>query len=39
VLRLEPGKWIVAGCFGDEDKVRAEPFQEIEINLANLWLK
>jgi len=36
--RLESGKWTVMGVFADNDKVRAEPFQEIEIELGNLWL-
>ncbi len=39
VFRLESGKWVVAGCYVEDDKVRAEPFQEVEIDLANLWLK
>jgi Uma2 family endonuclease len=38
VFRLESGKWVVAGCFADDDKVRVEPFQEVEIDLASLWL-
>jgi Uma2 family endonuclease len=39
VFQLESGKWVVAGCFADDDKVRAEPFHEVEIDLAGLWLK
>ena len=38
IFRLESGKWVVAGFHGENDKVRAEPFQEIEIDLTNLWL-
>ncbi len=38
VLRLESGKWVIAGVFAENDKVRAEPFQEIEIELGKLWL-
>ncbi len=38
VFRLESGKWVVAGLFVEDDKARAEPFQEIEIDLNNLWL-
>jgi Uma2 family endonuclease len=38
VFRLESDKWVVAGLFVEDDKVRAEPFQEIEIDLNNLWL-
>jgi Uma2 family endonuclease len=39
VYRLEAGKWVVAGFYSEDDKVRAEPFQEIEIELNNLWLE
>ena len=38
VFRLESGKWVIAGFYVEDDKVRAEPFQEIEIDLSNLWL-
>jgi len=39
VIRLESGRWMAAGCFVEDDKARAEPFQEIEIDLSNLWLE
>ena len=38
VFRLESGHWVVAGLYVEDDKVRAEPFQEVEIELSNLWL-
>ena len=38
ILRLEEGRWVVAGNYGGDDKVRAEPFDAIEIDLAALWL-
>lgn len=38
VFRLEAGKWVLLGSFAENDKVRAEPFQEVEINLGDLWL-
>jgi Uma2 family endonuclease len=38
VLRLEDGRWIVAGNYGGDDVVRAEPFDAVELNLAALWL-
>ena len=38
VFRLQGGAWAVAGLHGEGDKVRAEPFQEIEIDLNDLWL-
>ena len=37
VLRLEGGRWIVAGLHGDDDDVRAEPFEAIELRLRRLW--
>ncbi len=39
VFQLESGRWIVMGTFLEDDKVRAEPFHEIEIDLGNLWLE
>ena len=38
VFKLESGKWLLASAFAEDDKVRAEPFQEIEFALGNLWL-
>ena len=37
VYRLENGRWIVALTSGGEDKVRAEPFEEIELDLGLWW--
>jgi Uma2 family endonuclease len=39
VYRLESGKWVVAGFYVEDDKVRAEPFQAAEIDLQSLWLE
>ena len=39
VYRLESGMWTVAGFYAEEDKVRAEPFEEVEIDLNDLWLE
>jgi len=39
VFKLESGHWIIIGVFAEDDKVRTEPFQEIEIDLSNLWLE
>ncbi len=36
---LDGGKWVLTGSFTENDKVRAEPFPEIEINLEDLWLE
>jgi Uma2 family endonuclease len=38
VFRFESGRWVMLGAFSEDDKVRAEPFQEIEIDLSILWL-
>jgi len=38
VFKLESGKWSVFGAFAENDKMRAEPFEEVEIDLTNLWL-
>lgn len=37
VFRLLSGQWVKLGGFAENDKVRAEPFQEIEIELSGLW--
>jgi len=38
VLKLESGKWVVLGVYAEDDKVRAEPFQEVEIDLGAFWI-
>ncbi len=37
VFRLESGRWVVAGVFHGDGKVRAEPFDAIELDLSALW--
>jgi Uma2 family endonuclease len=37
VLRLHDGKWLTLAVHRDDQIVRAEPFDAIEIDLANLW--
>jgi Uma2 family endonuclease len=39
VFALTTGKWVLLAAFAEDDKVRAEPFAEIEIELKNLWLE
>ena len=34
---LNSGGWELMGAYAENDKVMAEPFHEIEINLADLW--
>ena len=38
VLRLENARWIIAGNYGGDDVVRAEPFDAVELELAALWI-
>lgn len=37
VCRLVEGKWLQLGVFGADEKVRAEPFVEVEIDMAEWW--
>lgn len=39
VFRLESGKWLITGLYDEPVKVRAEPFEQVEIDLAGLWLE
>lgn len=38
VFRLESGRWFLLDAFSETDKVRTEPFREVEIHLGDLWL-
>lgn len=37
-FRLESGNWVLLASFAENDKVRIEPFEEIELALENLWI-
>jgi Uma2 family endonuclease len=37
VLRLESGRWSIVAAHRDDAKVRAEPFDAIELDLGVLW--
>lgn len=39
VYRLEERHWIVAGTHGDNEIVRAEPFDAIELDMSRWWLE
>ena len=39
VFKLESGRWFLFDAFAGNEKIRAEPFQEIEIDLTILWLE
>lgn len=38
VLRLEGERWTIVATWADAAKVRAEPFDAIELDLAILWM-
>ena len=38
-FRLEAGRWVLLGFYTENDKVRSEPFHELEFNLGDLWLE
>jgi Uma2 family endonuclease len=37
VFRLEAGRWSEAGVYMDEARVRAEPFEAVELEFGVLW--
>ncbi|MGC8490690.1 MAG: Uma2 family endonuclease [Syntrophobacteraceae bacterium] len=37
-FRLESGRWSLLASFAEEDEVRIEPFEQIAVHLADLWL-
>lgn len=37
VLRLQGDAWLIASVHSDAERVRAEPFDAIELDLAGLW--
>jgi Uma2 family endonuclease len=39
VFRQEHEQWVLVSTFGGDDKVRAEPFEAVELELAELWLE
>ena len=39
VFKLDSGRWILLSVYSENDKLRAEPFQETEIDLQNLWFE
>jgi Uma2 family endonuclease len=38
VFKLESGRWVLLASFAEDDRVRAEPFQDLEIELGNFWM-
>ncbi len=39
VYRLENGRWLVAATHGGSERVRAEPFEAVELELTRWWLE
>jgi len=37
VLRRQEAHWLIVGTWADDDRVRAEPFDAIELELGILW--
>ena len=37
VMALEAGRWVIHATFGQDERVRAVPFDAIEIDLAQIW--
>jgi Uma2 family endonuclease len=37
VFRLESGRWVVLATYGRDQRVRAEPFDAVELDLKDLW--
>jgi Uma2 family endonuclease len=36
-FRLDSGRWTLQAAHAESDRVRIEPFHEIELDLALLW--
>lgn len=39
VYRLDGGRWIDVGAYGDTEVVRAEPFAAVEMDMSQWWLE
>ena len=37
ILRWHDGHWVIVSTHGDDERVRAEPFEALELELAGLW--
>ena len=37
VMALEAGRWVIHATFGQDERVRAAPFDAIESDLAQIW--
>jgi Uma2 family endonuclease len=39
VLKLENGKWVMLAVHGGAEKIRAEPFDAVELDIQRWWLE
>ena len=39
VYRLENGKWVVINVYGGAEKIRAEPFDAVELDMGRWWIE
>ncbi|WP_437925332.1 Uma2 family endonuclease [Sorangium sp. So ce291] len=39
VYRLEGGRWVLLETYEEDAKVRAEPFDAVELDLAAIWTR
>lgn len=37
ILRLHKGFWLIAGLHAGQERLRAEPFEAVEIDLSLIW--
>lgn len=38
VLRLDSGRWVIVSAHEESEITRAEPFADVELPLADLWV-
>jgi Uma2 family endonuclease len=39
IFRLKSGEWVKLAGFAENDKVKAEPFDEVQLELGNFWIE
>ena len=37
IFRRQDAQWVLAGSFGGDDTVQAEPFEAVPLELAAIW--
>ncbi|HEY3359056.1 MAG TPA: Uma2 family endonuclease [Polyangia bacterium] len=37
--KLRDGQWVELGVWGEDDRIRTEPFEALELALADLWVE